>query len=264
MAPAGANIVDSGLGVLAAYQGLWGQRIAENIAKNSPPGWRVSTWAAPRFVPPVVDDPEEYLSSPIISSDLLVALWETAGFAQLIPSLAARAGVRAAVVPIDRNESLPAGLVRQLEGWLGAMGVAVVFPRPLCSLEEDGYNRAPVRAEYDDATIREFARHFGRPRFGISASQGRVGSILVVRDAGCGCARFVAEGLCGIGIEEAVEVAGMLHHHYPCLASMNIDEDYRDTLMHVSGNLLREEIQRGIEPILPTAYLRPSNLVDSL
>jgi hypothetical protein len=144
------------------------------------------------------------------------------------------------------------------------MGVAVVFPRPLCSLEEDGYNRAPVRVEYDDAAIREFARHFGRPKFHISASEGRLGSIQVVRDAGCGCARFVADGLRGIRMEEAVEAAGMLHHHYPCLASMNIDEDYRDTLMHVSGNLLREEIQRGIEPILPPAYLRPSNLVDSL
>ncbi|MGA2111137.1 MAG: DUF166 family protein [Anaerolineales bacterium] len=264
MAPTGANIVDSGLGVMAAYQGFWGQRIAASISKNSPPEWRVSVWEAPRCIPPVVDDPEEYLTSPIIHSDLLVALGETPGFAQLVPMIAKRAGVRAAVVPVDRNASLPAGLVGQLAGWLREAGVVAVFPRPLCSLDEEGYNRAPIRMPYDDETIRRFARYFGRPKYELSAEGGRLSSVRVLRDACCGCARFVAEGLSGVPVGEAVEAAGMLHHHYPCLASMNIDEDYQDTLMHVSGNLLRDEIQREVESILPTVYLRPSNLVDSL
>jgi hypothetical protein len=263
MAPAGASIVDSGLGVLAAYQGFWGQRIAENIQKNSPPDWRVSTWEAPRLIPQVVEDAQEYLISPIPSADLLVALGETPGFAQLVPMLVRRAGVRAAVVPVDRNVSLPTGLVRQLEGWLDDLGVVAVFPRPFCSLDERGYNRSPVRREYGDEVIREFARLFGRPKFRLAAEGGKVSSVQVLRDAGCGCARFVADGLCGTQIGEAVETAGMLHHHYPCLASMNMDEDYRDTLMDVSGNFLREEIQQEIETILPTVYLRPSNLVDS-
>lgn len=263
MAPNGANIVDSGLGVLAAYQGFWGQRIAENVLKNSPLGWRVVAWEAPRFIPQVIDDPEEYLNSQFLQSELLLALGETPGFAQLVPVIARRCGARAAVVPIDRNAALPAGLVGQLAGWLKGAGVAAVFPRPLCSLDEEGYNRVPVRVTYDNELIRTFARFFGRPRFELTAEGGRVSSVRVLRDACCGCARFVAEGLSGVPVSEAVEAAGMLHHHYPCLASMNIDEDYQDTLMHVSGNLLRDEIQREVSSIEPMVYLRPSNLVDS-
>ncbi len=42
----------------------------------------------------------------------------------------------------------------------------------------------------------------------------------VKRDAVWGCARYVAEHLVGVSVEDAEEKAGMLHHHYPCLASM--------------------------------------------
>jgi hypothetical protein len=51
----------------------------------------------------------------------------------------------------------------------------------------------------------------------------------------------------------------MLHHHYPCLASMNQEPDYHDTLMHVSGDCLRDAIKEEIRQHLsPTPYLRPA------
>ncbi len=51
--------------------------------------------------------------------------------------------------------------------------------------------------------------------------------------------------------------AGMLHHHYPCLAAMGIDPDYSDTLMHVSGNLTVDAIVNAVKPHRQTAYFKP-------
>ena len=77
------------------------------------------------------------------------------------------------------------------------------------------------------------------------------------RDAVCGCARFVAEGLVGISADEAEEKAGLLHHHYPCLASMGIDPDFDDTLMHVSGNVMRDNVADQVKPFKKIQYIRP-------
>ena len=93
------------------------------------------------------------------------------------------------------------------------------------------------RIAFDDALIAEFARYFGQPslRLEIDPQARTIARAEVVRDACCGCARHVAQGLVGKSVDEAEFEAGMLHHHFPCLASMGIDPDFDDTLMHVSG-----------------------------
>jgi len=70
--------------------------------------------------------------------------------------------------------------------------------------------------------------------------------------------------LVDIQVDEALEQAGMLHHHYPCLASMNKDAGYLDTLMHVSGDLLKDALKDEVRSHLaPVPYLRPAGLADS-
>jgi hypothetical protein len=173
-------------------------------------------------------------------------------------------GCRTVLAPIDRNEALPKGLAVQLRGWLAAMGVNAVFPRPFCTLTEETINRHPIVERYDDAQVREFAHWFGSPRLSLIVEGGVISSAAVTRDSACGCARFVAEGLVGVRPADAAEQAGMLHHHFPCLASMNMDADYRDTLMHVSGNCLKDEIAQAIAPHAPAQYLRPAGRVDDI
>ncbi len=251
------------LHVLAATQGLWGERIADNVATHAPATWQVDVWSAPRVIPPVVDDPTEFLPAKMPSANLILALGEVPGFAQLIPELARLTGARSVIAPIDRNESLPEGLATQLDQWLQAMQVVIIFPKPFCSLTERSYNRTPLVKTYDDPIIREFAAHFGRPQFRVSVDAGCISEVVVERDSACGCAHHVAEGLVGTPVDEAVEKAGLLHHHFPCLASMNKDPDYLDTLMHVSGDYVRDAIKQDIRPYLtPVPYLRPSGRVD--
>jgi hypothetical protein len=248
--------------VLAVTQGLWGERIAANVVNHAPGDWEVKVWSAPRVIPPIVDDPDEFLPDELPGTDLLLALGEAAGLAQLIPDIVRMTGARSVLAPIDRSESLPSGLALQLEGWLAEVGVPIVFPMPFCSLTPETINRPPRKATYDDPLVRRFAAHFGRPVFKATVDKDRIGGIEVVRDAACGCARHVADGLVGVAIEDAVEEAGLLHHHFPCLASMNKDPEYQDTLMHVSGNILKDSLKEEIQPYLSVVYLQPSGRVE--
>lgn len=250
------------LRILAIYQGQWGERIAEYIERNAPPDWEVHSWKAPPVLPPVIDDPEDFLPDSFPEVDLVISLGEVGGVAQLIPDIVRMAGATAVVAPIDRNESMPQGLASQLEGWLEAMDVAVVFPKPFCSLTENHYNYGRSIQSYENPEITRFAKFFGQPELDVTVDHGVISVIQVQRDSACGCANYVAENLIGTEVDDAVEKTGLLHHHFPCLASMNRDQDYNDTLMHVSGNLLRDAVKEEIEPHLSVIYLKPHGHVD--
>ncbi|MCB0248018.1 MAG: thymidylate synthase, partial [Anaerolineae bacterium] len=101
----------------------------------------------------------------------------------------------------------------------------------------------------------------GQPelRIEVSPDSRAIGDVEVLRDAVCGCARHVAAGLAGVSADDAEFEAGMLHHHYPCLASMGIDPDFSDTLMHVSGNLLRDNVAEQVKPFKQVTRIRPSS-----
>jgi hypothetical protein len=166
---------------------------------------------------------------------------------------------------VDNVAWLPPGLMRQLARWLAEQNVAVVFPKPFCSLTETSYGIGRQRRQYQNPLIAEFAHFFGRPSFQITydSADKVITKVQVVCDTPCGCACYAGEHLTGVSASEAEHEAGLLHHHYPCLASMGIDADYNDTLMHISGHILKEEIAREIavhKP--PPPYLRPNGLSD--
>jgi hypothetical protein len=246
--------------VLAVVQGLWGERIADHV-RGTAPDWHVSTWSAPAVLPPLIDDPDDYLPETLPQADLLLALGDNAGLAQMVPDIVERCGASAVIAPIDRNCSLPPGLARQLTGWLEAMNVEIVFPKPFCSLTEDSYNRPPIQKSYDNPLIRRFAQRYGRPQFETEVQGDRIGEVVVLRGTPCGSARHVGEKIIGTASTEAVDSAAMLLHHYPCLASMDMDTDYLDTLMHESGNIMKESFRESIRAQVPQEYIRPSGHV---
>jgi len=63
----------------------------------------------------------------------------------------------------------------------------------------------------------------------------------------------------GVPIEEAEEQAGLAHHHYPCLASMAMDDEFQDTLMHRSGLMTKLAVHDPLRPLLKERiiYIRP-------
>lgn len=246
--------------ILAIISGEYGRRHADNVRTHGPKDWEVMEWEAPSVLPPVIDYPEDYLPESLPAADLMLSFAEHKGVAELLPEIAKMTGAQAVLAAVDNEAWLPRGLARQLHGWLAQDGVACATPKPLCSLREGEYDMARgKKATFDHPYLLEFARYFGQPSLDIQVDGkgGTITGVRVVRDAVCGCARFTAEGLIGISVQEAEEKAGLLHHHYPCLASMGIDVDYHDTLMHVSGNLLKDEVGRGVRPFKEVRYITP-------
>ena len=247
--------------ILAIITGEYGQRHVDNIRSYAPDEWEIQVWRAPASYPPVVDYPEEHVPDSLPETDLVLAFGEQKGVAELLPEIVRRTGARAVIAPVDREEWLPRGLARQLRGWLEEMNVACATPKPLCSLTESHYNVTAHRIEYDEPLIAEFARRFGRPAFRITVDPETrdLARIEVSRDAVCGCARHLAQELVGVPADDAERLAGLLHHHFPCLASMGIDDDFSDTIMHISGNILKEEIKNEVKEYKEVRYIRPGN-----
>ncbi len=246
--------------LLAVISGRYGQRHVDNIRRHGPDEWQVEVWRAPAVLPPVIDEPEEFLPSALPSADLVLAFGEHKGVAELVPEIARMSGARAVLAPIDNEAWLPRGLARQLIGWLRDMGVACVTPKPLCTLTESDYGMGrQERVAYDDPYLAEFARYFGRPELHLTVNPDThlITAADVVRDAVCGNARHVAQGLIGVSADEAEQKAGLLHHHYPCLASMGVDADYGDTLMHISGNIIKENVAAQVRPFRRILYFAP-------
>ena len=249
--------------ILAIVSGEYGLRHVNNLKLHGPSQWQIETWKTPTVFPPVIDYPEDYLPSELPQADLVLSFAEHRGVAELLPDIAQMTGAKAVLAAIDNEAWLPRGLARQLREWLGKMGVACATPKPLCSLTEKDFGvTRRQRISYKDARIAEFARYFGQPDLAleIDSQTRRITQVTVRRDAVCGCARFVAEKLVGLSVDEAEVEAGLAHHHYPCLASMGIDPDFGDTLMHVSGNVLKDNISTQVKPYLQ--FMTPGSRVE--
>jgi hypothetical protein len=244
--------------------GEYGKRHLENIQIHKPPSWEIKCWQAPVNFPLIIDYPEDHLPDTFDSADLILSFAENKSVAELIPDIVQMTGARGVIVAVDNETWLPRGLARQLVGWLDRMGVPCVTPKPLCSLTETDYKiTRRERISYKNPEISEFARYFGQPDFEIQVDPNtkEISYVEVNRDAVCGCARFVAEGLIGLSVDDAEENAGLRHHHFPCLASMMKLVDYNhDTLMHESGNLLKENIGEQIKPYKKTRYIQPGKI----
>jgi hypothetical protein len=251
--------------ILILVTGEYGWRHVDNIRQHGPDSWQVETWETPKVLPPVIDYPEDYLPDALPPCDLILSLAEVSGVAELIPDIAQMTGARAVIAPIDSVAWLPVGLARQLCEWLGRIDVACVTPKPFCSLTETHTNALRLKTTYDDPLIRDFAQHYGAPAFRVEVDEQtrQITQIEVTRDACCGCARYVAEKLIGTPVDDAIEAGGLHHHHYPCQASMGIDPQYGDTLMHVSGNIMKDALRETTVPYRQERYIRPQGYMDA-
>ena len=274
--------------LLALVQGEYGRRIVQNLQHHAS-DWTVRVWQVPGLsMEEAIDEPERFIPADLDQADLILSLGESPAVALLVPLLVQATGARAVIAPVDREEWLPVGLAGQLQQELAHLGVAAVFPKPFCSLTETTYNlrasprtlpdsSSPLRASprslrpptqgYEDPLIAAFARRFGRPemRVQVGPDGKTIQAVELLRDSPCGCARYVAQRLVGVSTDDAYLQAGLFHHQFPCLASMcRIDPMYKDTLMHVAGNLLREQVREQVEPFCtPPVYLRAAEHVET-
>jgi len=224
--------------ILSIINGNYGKRIVENIRSHSPSDWKVSTWVAPSRFPPIIEEPEEFLPASLPRADLLLSLGENAGVAELIPDLCRLSRVKAVIAPCDNRDWLPSGLKNQIKKELEDSGIECAFPSPFCSLTEKF-----SKNEY----IMLFARYFGEPKVTLVQDQGKINKVTIEREAPCGCTRFIAKKIIGIGVQKVEEKAGLFHHYYPCLASGKVDPRFGDSLLHQSANITKLIFKKAMQ-----------------
>lgn len=249
--------------LLIVIQGPYGERILRNLREHAPAAWAIESLRVPMALPPLIDDPEEFLPSNPPPTDLLVFLSESAQAPQLIPALVAMTSAKGVIAPIDNSQWMPMGLKNQIQRELGDRGIVAVFPKTFCTLTESTCGYRHAAESYKSEPIAEFARFFGKPKYRIAVNPEtkRIESVEVLRGAPCGSSHHVARGLIGLHADEAVPKAGLIAHHYPCQASMQaepIDKSLYDTLMHLSGYVVNEEVEEQVKPFrTPPRYMTP-------
>lgn len=224
--------------ILIAIQGSYGERMVENIRKYAPADWKVEKVVFPANLPAIIDDTAGLIPEELPRADLLISLGEHPGVAQMIPDMVEKSAAKAVIAPADNRTWLPPGLARQIQQKLQRSGIDMVYPVPFCLLSEK---------DSQNAYIQEFARHFGVPVLAIEMDGDRVGKVSIKREAPCGSTRYVEAHLPGTRLMEAVEQAGLQHHQYPCLATMLMDQEFGDTLMHRAGLALKQAVSNAIK-----------------
>lgn len=192
----------------------------------------------PAALPMIIDDPEEYLPSDAGHADVVIAIHIHQDLLVELPHLMARNGGRALIVPIEDPGWARPGLVRQVSEICRAKGVECEFPKPFCALTP----QTPVMQQFSE----EYG--VGRPKLVMTQRDGVVVAVEYVRGSPCGLTAWVAGKLVGTKIGgETLASVHSLQAAYPCLASMNMDPAFGDTLMHLSVGLLYEAVQEAVK-----------------
>jgi hypothetical protein len=238
--------------ILAFVHDRYGIRIVENIRARAPAYWHIDQLAAPRILPPIVDDPLDFIPSELPSSDLILHLAETAQAAQLLPGVVKLSGARVVIAPVDNEAWLPSGLRLQLIRELSLFGAEIHFPQPFCSLDTSQSGVGDIGNE-PKPILTEFTQHFGRPslQLKLSEDQETIREVVVERGAPCGSSQYAANRIAGMKVSEVVPQGGLICLHYPCLASMQpkTTEHGVETLMHTSGIIYNQSLRQAIERI---------------
>ena len=225
--------------ILIVVQGKWGARIRAHVCETAPPDWQIDVWQGPAALPAVLDEPEAFLPAALPQTDLLLTLTESAGMTDLAPDIARLCGAQAVIIPVDRRAWAQPGLARQVRQRLAAMGIGCALPMPFCRL-------APTSKQH--RLIRQFAQRYGRPEMICAVQGGHIAACEVLRETPCGNTRYIAARLLGVGVEKAVEKAGLLHHYYPCWGGMGVDPlRGAHTLLHIAATLAQKSVERAIE-----------------
>ncbi len=220
------------MNIFILTSGKYGSRIINYISKMGLASSIVGIHEVPGDLPEFIDDITKYVPDNIPEADLIISIGLYGDINMIIPPVASKSGAKSIIVPIHDPKQIPAGLQREIES--ETHDARIVFPKPFCSLE-------PVGDKYID----EFVESFGKPELEIKADN-LIRHVEVKRGAPCGSTWFVAEKLKNVPVDEAEFEAGGKYHNYPCLASMEVDPQIGDTLLHIAGYRIKEAVKREL------------------
>lgn len=193
----------------------------------------------PKTLPQFIEDADKFLPKCIPKADIAIAINMHPDILLSLPKLLAN-NVKALIVPVEESKWCTKGLAMQIEGICQELGIEFAAPKPFCNLKPK-----------DDSVIDRFVKEFGLgyPKFEIELVDNRIKDIRVLRSQPCGCAWYIAIRLKNFefkSIRELWDRISEAHHSFPCIASMEIDTEYEETLLHVAGYIARHAVDEAI------------------
>ncbi len=198
----------------------------------------VGIYEAPSNLPAFVEEPEKYLPRELPNCDVILAVGLHPDILAATPFLAEKTKAKAVIVPLENRNWCPRGLQRQLGNSLKEIGVEYAFPKPFCTLEETGR-----------PTIDSFARRYaiGKPVVEVKIARGVITDARVLRSAPCGSTWYVAQQIRWTKIADMEDTVAVAHHAFPCTASMDVDPEIGEPILHVAGYATREAVKSAIK-----------------
>ncbi|WP_456418849.1 DUF166 domain-containing protein, partial [Methanocaldococcus infernus] len=168
-----------------------------------------------------IDEPEEYFEDVPKAEYYIAQLHE-----DLLYHLAHLIEGKALIVPSESPHDLSLGMRRELEKICKERGIIFKNPKPFCSLEG----------------LDEFTNFFkiGKPKVEVIVENDIIKDVKVLVSSPCGETYYIAKRLKGKKLDEMDKEIADAHHNYPCLASMELDKELGDTILHKAGYIARE------------------------
>lgn len=190
-----------------------------------------------------IDDADPYLPKDIPNADIAVAINVHPDILFGLVFKLKELGFKGIVGCSEKPRELPKGLRVQLEKKAADIGLEASFSKPFCAMKPDP-NKPSIAVFLAEA-------RFGDPLLEITIQKGRRDTIVfanVIRSAPCGSTWFVAKRLTGLEVdqEDLYERISEAHHAYPCTASMDMDPELADTILHKAGYIVREAVVDGL------------------
>ena len=199
----------------------------------------------PSRLPVFIDTPEKYMPRKLPEADLCIASGLHKDLLLELPHYLQKFGIKGLIVPIEDFVEVPSGLRKQMKEKCLELDLENAFPKPFCSLKPaDG---KPIISRF----VTELK--VGRPLLEISTVDRDgyevIDHVIVRRSAPCGSTWYVARKLIGVGTrrENLYDAVAKAHHSYPCTASMNIDPELKEPILHVGGHIIREEVENALK-----------------
>lgn len=196
----------------------------------------------PSKLPRFIEKPEKYLPKKFPSVDICIATGIHQDLLLSLPSRLKQEEIKGLIIPIEDFREVPSGLQRQLEEECEELAIEYAFPKPFCSLEQT--EEKPLISKF----IQKFK--IGKPSLKIITKERNkeIYSVAVERSAPCGSTWYVAKKLIGKEVvkEKIRDVVARAHHSYPCTATMTVDPEIEEPILHKAGYLIREAVEEQL------------------
>jgi len=192
-----------------------------------------------------IDNPENYMPKKIPEAELCVSSGLHKDLLLELPRYLQKVGIKGLIVPIEDFVEVPSGLRKQVEENCQELGLENAFPKPFCSLEPTE-NKPAISRFVNELNV-------GRPMLEIfTMKRGKseiIESTIVRRSAPCGSTWYVAKKLVGVETQKEVlyDAIAKAHHSYPCTATMGVDPEAKEPILHIGGYIIREEVEKALK-----------------